>query len=157
MTTAATSLSIIEAAAELHKLRSRISTTADEKWRTLDARDRYILWLKLSHNIFLFLCFIVGSVSRIFFYLINNLIELRELLRHLFPSFYLNSRHCVLSNKLNKKSFSYESEEMKCDGCKFKSYSVNEIFNNFHFLTLVRRKSRTFSSTTKHAIHQFEC
>ncbi|CAK1551182.1 unnamed protein product [Leptosia nina] len=37
-----TSLSTTEAAAELHQLRSRISLTPDEKWRTLDARDRIL-------------------------------------------------------------------------------------------------------------------
>lgn len=38
--TTQTSLSTSEAAAELHQLRSRVSITPDEQWRTLDARDR---------------------------------------------------------------------------------------------------------------------
>lgn len=38
--TAATTLSTSEAAAELHQLRSRVSHSADEQWRTLEARDR---------------------------------------------------------------------------------------------------------------------
>lgn len=37
-----TSMSTFEAAAELHQLRSRTSLTPDEKWRTLDARDRVL-------------------------------------------------------------------------------------------------------------------
>ncbi|XP_045517019.1 uncharacterized protein LOC123709619 isoform X1 [Pieris brassicae] len=40
--TTQTSLSTTEAAAELHQLRSRVSLTPDEKWRTLDARDRIL-------------------------------------------------------------------------------------------------------------------
>ncbi|OWR54073.1 hypothetical protein KGM_207753 [Danaus plexippus plexippus] len=38
----ATTLSNREAAMELDKLRSRVSITPDEKWRTLDARDRIL-------------------------------------------------------------------------------------------------------------------
>ncbi|CAH2234345.1 jg12186 [Pararge aegeria aegeria] len=40
--TVPTSLTTSEAAIELHRLRSRISLTSDEKWRTLDARDRVL-------------------------------------------------------------------------------------------------------------------
>ncbi|XP_022125374.2 uncharacterized protein LOC111000291 [Pieris rapae] len=40
--TTQTSLSTNEAAAELLQLRSRVSLTPDEKWRTLDARDRIL-------------------------------------------------------------------------------------------------------------------
>ncbi|XP_014367130.2 uncharacterized protein LOC106717731 [Papilio machaon] len=39
---ATTTLSTSEAAAELHQLRSRVSQSADEQWRTLDARDRIL-------------------------------------------------------------------------------------------------------------------
>ncbi|XP_034831790.1 uncharacterized protein [Maniola hyperantus] len=42
VTTVPTSLSTTEAAVELHKLRARISSTPDEKWRTLDARDKLL-------------------------------------------------------------------------------------------------------------------
>ncbi|CAG4987115.1 unnamed protein product [Parnassius apollo] len=42
VTMSTTSLSTSEAAAELHQLRSRISLTPDEQWRTLDARDRIL-------------------------------------------------------------------------------------------------------------------
>ncbi|XP_068633031.1 uncharacterized protein [Battus philenor] len=39
---ASTSMSTSEAAVELHQLRSRVSFTPDEQWRTLDARDRIL-------------------------------------------------------------------------------------------------------------------
>ncbi|XP_052741196.1 protein xmas [Bicyclus anynana] len=42
VTTVPTTLSTSEAAVELHKLRARVSVTPDEKWRTLDARDRVL-------------------------------------------------------------------------------------------------------------------
>ncbi|CAH2048665.1 unnamed protein product, partial [Iphiclides podalirius] len=42
VTVASTSLSTSEAAAELYQLRSRVSLTPDEQWRTLDARDRIL-------------------------------------------------------------------------------------------------------------------
>ncbi|CAH2096075.1 unnamed protein product [Euphydryas editha] len=42
VTTVPTTLNTKEAAVELHKLRSRTSLTPDEKWRTLDARDRIL-------------------------------------------------------------------------------------------------------------------
>ncbi|XP_053609649.1 uncharacterized protein xmas [Plodia interpunctella] len=37
-----TTMNTMEAAAELHQLRSRVSLTPDEQWRTLDARDRIL-------------------------------------------------------------------------------------------------------------------
>ncbi|XP_052753273.1 uncharacterized protein LOC113520543 isoform X2 [Galleria mellonella] len=37
-----TSMSTVEAAAELHQLRSKVSSTPDEQWRILDARDRIL-------------------------------------------------------------------------------------------------------------------
>ncbi|KAG6452778.1 protein xmas-2 [Manduca sexta] len=42
VTNTQTSMSLFEAASELHQLRSRISLTPDEQWRTLDARDRIL-------------------------------------------------------------------------------------------------------------------
>ncbi|KPI95615.1 Protein xmas-2 [Papilio xuthus] len=42
ITAATTTLSTSEAAGELHQLRSRVSQSADEQWRTLDARDRIL-------------------------------------------------------------------------------------------------------------------
>ncbi|KAM3965394.1 LOW QUALITY PROTEIN: RRM_XMAS2 and SAC3_GANP domain-containing protein xmas [Aphomia sociella] len=42
VTATQTSMSTVEAAAELHQLRSKVSSTPDEQWRTLDARDRIL-------------------------------------------------------------------------------------------------------------------
>ncbi|CAB3220695.1 unnamed protein product [Arctia plantaginis] len=42
VTTTQTNLSTLEAATELHQLRSKISLTPDEQWRILDARDRVL-------------------------------------------------------------------------------------------------------------------
>lgn len=38
--TTQTSLNTMEAAMELHQLRSKVSTTPDEQWRILEARDK---------------------------------------------------------------------------------------------------------------------
>ncbi|XP_047991379.1 LOW QUALITY PROTEIN: uncharacterized protein LOC125230297 [Leguminivora glycinivorella] len=42
VTTTQTTLSTTEAAAELHQLRFKVSSTSDEQWRILDARDRIL-------------------------------------------------------------------------------------------------------------------
>lgn len=63
MPSAQSSMSTAEAAAELHQLRFRVSLTPDEQWRTLEARDRFVLlWLTSSLCIFL-------NISTFFMYM----------------------------------------------------------------------------------------